>query len=95
MARVVEDSLDDDVTNLGAELYPNAGQYVLAMCLSNQANSFLGCQGVSNSSHYILIERTPASHATSLQTLKYFFPHAFPEEMQFLAVFPTTLRPPL
>lgn len=69
MARIVDDSLDDDVTNLGAELYPNAGQCVLAMCLINEGNSFSGCQGVSNSSHYILIERIPASHATSLQTL--------------------------
>lgn len=92
MAWVVEDSLDEDVTNLEAGLYPNTEQYVLTMCLSNQANSFLGCQGVSNSSHYILLKSTPAFHATSLQTLKYLFPHAFPEEMQFLTVFPATLR---
>lgn len=92
MAWVMEDSLDEDMTNLGAGLYPNTGQYVLAMCLSNQENSFLGCQGVSNSSHYILIRSTPASRATSLQTLKCLFPHAFPEEMQFLTMFPATLR---
>lgn len=93
MAWVMEDSLDEDVTNLGAGLYPNTRWYVLAMCLSNQANSFLGCQGVSNSSHYILTGSTPASHATSLQTLKYFFPHEFPEEMQFLTtMFPAILK---
>ena len=99
MAWVMENSLDEDVTNLGARLHTNTGQYVLllvasllAMCLSNQSNTFLGCQDISNSSPYIHTKSTPAPHATSLQALQHLFPPAFPEEMQFLTVFPATLR---
>lgn len=44
MAWVMEDNLDEDVTNLGVGLYPNTGQYVLAMCLSKQLFRLSGCQ---------------------------------------------------
>lgn len=44
------------------------------MCLSNQAISFLGCQGVSNSCHYILIEllMLPPCKLWSISSLMHF-----------------------